>query len=117
MARYDDAGQLNKRVTFQRFIGEADLVGDFAYLEDDNWEDALSTWAELRTIGGREFYAAGQEEGEVTHNIKVRWREWPWNVVRMRALINGRPFRLLSPPLDLDTHHRYQHIKAAEVWK
>lgn len=116
MARFDDAGELNRRITFQRFIGEGDLVGDYAYLDDANWEDEFTTWAELRTIGGREFYAAGQEQGETTHNIKVRWRAWPWNVIGMRAMIEGRRFRLLSPPMDLDIHHRYQHIKAAEVW-
>ena len=31
---HDDAGELNRRITFQRFIGEADLVGDYLYLED-----------------------------------------------------------------------------------
>lgn len=116
MARYDDAGELNRRIRFQRFTGEADIVGDLAYLQDDNWTDVLVTWAQLRTISGREFYAAGQEHGEVSHNIKVRHREWPWNVVTLRAVIGAHRFRLLSPPLDLDEHHRYQQIKAAEVF-
>ncbi len=39
MARYDDAGELNRKVTFQRFIGEGDIVGDYQYLDDSNWED------------------------------------------------------------------------------
>ena len=117
MERYDDAGQLRERVTFQRFIGEADIVGDYAYLDDDNWEDALTVWAQVRTIGSREFMAAGQEQNEVTHNIKVRYRDWDTDVTCMRAVRGDHVYRLLSPPMDLDGERRYQLIKAAEVWR
>lgn len=117
MARYDDAAELDKRVTFQRFVGEADIVGDFHYLDDANWEDVLTVWAQVRTIGSREFYAAGQEQNEVTHNIKLRYRSWDYNAVFMRAKCGGKIFRLLSPPLDLDGDRRYQQLKAAEVWR
>jgi len=117
MARYDDAAELGKRVTFQRFVGEADIVGDFQYQDDANWEDVFTKWAQVRTIGSREFYAAGQEDNEVTHNIKLRYRSWDYNVVCMRAKCGGKIFRLLSPPLDLDGDRRYQIIKAAEVWR
>lgn len=117
MARFDDAAELRERMTFQRFTGEADIVGDFHYLDDDNWEDALTVWAQVRTIGSREFYAAGQEQNEVTHNIKLRYRSWDYNAVCMRAKCGGHIFRLLSPPMDLDGERRYQLIKAAEVWR
>lgn len=116
MARFPDAGELNKRITFQHFIGEADIVGDFAFLDDDNWEDVFTTWASVRTISGREFYAAGQEQGEVTHNIKIRRRPWSYNPVTMRAVCNGHLYRLLTPPLELGDEKRYQQIKVAEVW-
>ena len=117
MARYDDAAELDKRVTFQRFVGEADIVGDYHYLDDANWEDVFTKWAQVRTIGSREFYAAGQEQNEVTHNIKLRYRSWDYNAVCMRAKCGGKISRLLSPPLDLDGDRRYQIIKAAEVWR
>ena len=115
--RFDDAAELKQRVTFQRFIGEADIVGDYQYQDDNNWEDVLTVWAQVRTIGSREFYAAGQEQNEVTHNIKVRFRHWGYNAVCMRAVSGPQIFRLLSPPLDLDGDRRYQLIKAAEVWR
>ena len=99
MAGYTDAGELNKRITFQRFVGEADLLGDLAYLDDDNWADEFTTWASIRTISGREFYAAGQEQGEVTHNVKIRHRSWTHNPVTMRAIYDGHVYRLLTPPL------------------
>lgn len=117
MARFDDAAELRERVTFQRFVGEADIVGDYQYLDDANWEDVSTVWAQVRTIGSREFYAAGQEQNEVSHNIKLRYRSWNYSAVCMRARCGGRIFRLLSPPLDLDGDRRYQLIKAAEVWR
>lgn len=117
MARYDDAGELNRKVTFQRFIGEGDIVGDYQYLDDSNWEDVLTVWANVRTISSRQFMAAGQEQSEVTHDIKIRWRSWDYNVVCMRAVMLGKKYRLLSPPLDLQGGKKYQLIKAAEVWR
>ena len=117
MARYDDASDLNRKVTFQRFVGEGDIVGDFQYLDDSNWEDVVTLWANVRTISSREFMAAGQEQNEVTHNIKIRYRSWDCNVVCMRATLLGKKYRLLSPPLDLADEKKFQIIKAAEVWR
>jgi SPP1 family predicted phage head-tail adaptor len=114
---FDDSSVLDKRVTFQRFVGEVDIVGDYQYLQDESWEDAVTVWAQVRTIGSREFMAAGQEQSEVTHNIKIRFRSWDYNVVCMRAKCGGKIFRLLSPPLDLSGGKRYQLLKAAEVWR
>ena len=116
MARYDDAGELNRRVTFQVFKGERDIVGDYQYLEDDNWDTVCTVWGAIKTISTREFYAAGQEQSEVTHNIKVRYRSWEANPAQMRALILGKRYRILSPALDLAGGKRYQQLKVAEVW-
>lgn len=112
----DDVGSLDKRVTFQRFVGDGDLVGDYHYLDDKEWKDVTTIWAEIRTISSREFMSAGQERFEVSHNIKVRYRQWEHNPVQLRAKCGSRVFRLLSPPLDLRDGKRYQLIKAAEVW-
>jgi hypothetical protein len=35
----------------------------------------------------------------------------------MRAVMLGKKYRLLSPPLDLQGGKQYQLIKAAEVWR
>ena len=114
---FDDSSVLSERVTFQRFIGEADIVGDYQYRDDANWEDVVTVWAEIRTISSREFMAAGVETTEVTHNIKIRRRSWDYNVVAMRTRWKGKIFRLLSPPLDLSGRKRHQLLKAAEVWR
>ena len=50
---FDDSSVLDKRVTFQKFVGEADIVGDFQYQDDANWEDVVTVWAEIRTISSR----------------------------------------------------------------
>jgi len=116
MAKFDDAGELSSRVTFQRYIGSADIVGDFLYGEDSNWTDVFTTWACIRSVGSREFTAAGQEENEVSHNIKIRRRTWDSDVTAMRLVCRGKIFRPLSPPIDLGDGRAYQQIKVAEVW-
>ena len=113
---HDDAAELNRRITFQRFVGEADLVGDYRYLDDDDWEDVFTVWGGSKSISSREFMTAGIDQMEVTHNLKVRRREWPEDVRTLRAVILGRRYRLLSPPIDVGDEKRYQLIKAAEVW-
>lgn len=115
MAR-DDAGELNRRITFQRFVGTADIVGDFQYLEDENWKEIFTVWGSCRSIGSREFMAAGQAQMEITHNLKVRRREWPEDPRNMRAVILGRRYRIASPPIDADSERRFQLLKAVEVW-
>ena len=113
---HDDAGELNRRITFQRFIGEADLVGDFLYLEDANWEDLITVWGGVKSISSREFMTAGIEQMEVTHNLKVRRREWPEDPRNMRAVILGKRYRIASPPIDVGDERRFQTFKAVEVW-
>ena len=116
MARYDDAGDLNRRITFQKFVGDRDIVGDFQYLEDSNWEDVVTVWGASRDLSSREFYAAGQETGEVTHTLKIRKRTWDSDPSAMRALILGKRYRILSPPIDIADGRVYQIFKAAEIW-
>ena len=113
---HDDAGELNRRITFQRFVGTADIVGDFQYLDDKNWEDIFTVWGSCRSVGSREFMAAGQAQMEITHNLKVRRREWPEDPRNMRAVILGRRYRIASPPIDADSERRFQLLKVVEVW-
>ena len=117
MAKFDDAGELDRRVRFERYIGEVDIVGDFQFAEDDNWDEVFSTWASVRTISSREFYAAGQEQNEVTHNVKIRRRTWDRDVTAMRIVCGEKIYRPMSPPIDLGTDRVYQQIKVAEVWR
>ncbi len=117
MKNFDDAANLDSRVTFQRYVGQADLVGDWQYLDDANWEDVVTLWAEVRSISSRTFDAAGQENFEVTHNIRIRYRSWDYSAVTMRARCGGKIYRLLSPPLDMRGGKVWQILKAAEVWR
>ena len=119
MAQYNgdlyDASDLNRRVTFQRFVGERDIIGDLQFQEDENWEDEVTVWGSVRTIGTREFYSAGQAGSEVTHNIKIRKRSWDHSPTYMRVTCQGSVYRVIAPPMDVGERGRYQLIKVAEV--
>lgn len=109
----DDAGELRDRVTFQRFNGNQDALGDPLYHRDAYWIDAFTVWGNLRTIGAGEFYRAEQSESYVTHNIKIRYR----TDVRadMRILIGSRRFRIQAPPIDLTGTRQWMQIKVQEL--
>lgn len=112
MSKYDDAAELNRRVTFQRFTGDRDIVGDYQYQADENWEDVFTVWGSVRTISSREYYAAGQSVGEITHNVRIRKRDGV--LPEMRILCQGVRYRPMSPPIEVGDR-RYLVIKVAEV--
>ncbi len=111
----DDAGELRDRVTFQRFIGERDALGDLQYRDDSNWEDAFTVWARVQTISAGEFYRAEQSQSEVTHNIKIRYREDV--LAEMRVRCRDRVYRIMAPPIDLQGGRQWMLIKVMELVK
>lgn len=109
----DDAGELNRRVVFERFVGERDSVGDLRYLDDAQWADEVKVWASVRSIGAGEFYRAGQSESYVTHNIKIRYREDIRAEMRVRC--GDRRYRIKSPPIDLGGGRQWLLLKVEEL--
>ena len=110
---FDDAGQLDRRITFQRFIGERDALGDLHYLDDARWTDAFTVWAQVRSIGAGEFYRAEQSESFVTHNIKLRYREGI--LAEMRIRCGEKRYRIKSPPIDPEGKRQWLLFKAEEL--
>ena len=109
----DDAGELDKHITFQRFTGERDAVGDLHYFDDSCWTDALKVWASIRTIGAGEFYKVGQSESFITHNIKIRYRSGI--LAEMRIKYKSRIFKILAPPIDLKGGGQWLLLKVQEL--
>ena len=110
---YDDAGELRDRVTFQRFKGNRDALGDPLYHRDEYWEDAFRTWANVRAISSGEYYKAEQSESYITHTIKIRYRTDVQ--AEMRVLLGSRTFRIESPPIDLTGGRQWMQLKVREL--
>ena len=63
-------GKLDRRATLQRRV----LTPNTQNEQVESWTDYATVWAEKLDLRGREFYAANQEQGEVTTKFRIRYR-------------------------------------------
>ena len=101
-------GDLNKRIVFQKSIGGA-VVSTL----DGEWEDVFSTWASVKPIIGREYYAAETINSNLTHKITIRYR--PGINSKMRIKFKERLFNIVGPPINVDEGNKELVIMASEI--
>ena len=65
------AGTLKHRISIQQKIQTSDDMGGYT----ETWEDLYSVWAAIWPLSGKEYLASGRKEGEVTHRIRIRYRD------------------------------------------
>ena len=87
------AGTLRHRVTIQRYELVVDDYG--APLHRESWKDVATVWASVEAVSGRDFFAARQEQSEVTQRIRIRYR--PDVTADMRVIHNGKVFNIVAP--------------------
>lgn len=63
-------GKLRHRVTIQQKTQARTSMG----AESDAWSDIATVWASIEPVSGREYYAARQEQSEVSHKVTIRYR-------------------------------------------
>lgn len=64
------AGQLDQRVTVERFTSTTDAWGT----PIESWAPLFTCWAAVEPLAGREYIAAQAAQSEVTAKIRIRWR-------------------------------------------
>lgn len=69
------AGQLSKRISIQK---RAPGVGTLGQAIESWTPVADEIWASVEFLRGREFFAAGQTQSEVTARIVMRWGLGAW---------------------------------------
>lgn len=87
------AGMLRHRVTIQRYELVVDDYG--APLHRESWKDVATVWASVEAMSGRDFFAARQEQSEVTHKVTIRYRGDV--TAQMRVLHGGKIFGIVAP--------------------
>lgn len=74
------AGRLRRRVLIEQPVDTQDSFGE----PITDWQDfAVSVPAAIEPLSGREFYAAQQEQSEVTTRIRIRWRKGVTELMRV----------------------------------
>jgi SPP1 family predicted phage head-tail adaptor len=98
------AGRLRHRVVIQRLADTTDTQN--AYGEEDRvWHDYFWAWAEIDPPKGREFFAAGQKQAQVTTRVRIRYS--PSNTVTpvMRVKFGSRILQI-NVPINPDERNR-----------
>jgi SPP1 family predicted phage head-tail adaptor len=89
------AGKLRKTIVFQK----RDPVTDTHGGQVTTWSDVAQVRAEVMPLTGREALAAQSFQGELTHQITVRYSAFlaePLEVAKMRILYGTRVFNIRS---------------------
>lgn len=90
------AGDLRERITIQARAAGADALGQ----ESGAWADVATVFARAEPLTGREFFAAGQLQGELSVKFTIRHRT---DVAEtMRVLWRGQPHEIVAPPINAD---------------
>ena len=93
------AGQLDQRVTVERFTATYDELGQ----PIESWAPLFTCWAAVEPLTGREFIAAQAAQSEVTARIRMRFR--PWMTAQDRVIHNGTTYNIVSL-IDVRSDHR-----------
>ncbi|MED1419021.1 phage head closure protein [Bacillus smithii] len=65
--------KLRHRITFQRYDENATNENGFPLEEDQRWQDVKTVWAMVKTLQGREYYAAATTQNENTVRFVIRY--------------------------------------------
>lgn len=64
------AGQLDQRVTVERYTSTEDELGQ----PIEAWAPLFTCWAAVEPLNGREFFAASTTLSETTTRVRIRYR-------------------------------------------
>jgi len=84
------AGQLDQRVTVERYTSTEDELGQ----PIQSWAPLFTCWAAVEPLVGREYLAAQAAVSEVTARIRMRFR--PWMTSQDRVIHGGTVYQIES---------------------
>ena len=101
------AGRLRYKVTIQEVAETTDSYGSFT----ESWTTYGTVWAEIDPPKGREYFAAGQKQAEVTTRIRIRYLSGV--TPKMRVLFGSRILKINSV-IDTDERNIEQILMCVE---
>lgn len=93
------AGQLNVRGRIESPVEASDGMGG----ADVTWTLIGDAWMNIVPGSGREFWAIQHTQPLATHVITIRYRTDV--TAGMRIIANGKAYRIVAPPADVDHMH------------
>lgn len=106
-----NTGQLRHRISIEHFVTEKDVLGQEI---EGEWKTLKKVWADIKTMQGREYFAAAASQAENTSRFIIRYTEGITN--DMRIIYDGRTFDIEQPPINDDELEKTITIIAKEKW-
>ena len=104
-----NAQDLNKRITLQQKAVTRAANGE----EIVTWSDALSVWAKVEPIRGREFFAAAQMQGAVDYRVTIRYRS---GIDRtMRVKFGSDILDMVAEPINVKSRSQWIELMCVRV--
>ena len=66
-----------------------------------SWNEVTGAWARIEPLKGKEYWAAAQAQGEITHKISLRPPDIPV-LFSYEIVFEGRRFEIKEPPRDIE---------------
>lgn len=95
-------GAMRHRITFQRPLKTPDGYKGHTV----KWQDMVTVWASVNPLSGREYFYSHQIKAEVTHRVKIRYREGITEKMRIKHLD-----RVLAIESILDLQERHETLE------
>ena len=100
------ASDLRHRIALQRRVAGVDAAGQAS----ETWVTVDTVWAAVVPLRGREWFAAGQEQGSADVRVTVRWRDDITTGMRVvpaaGAPCAGLPLDIQGLPIELAGQRR-----------
>lgn len=103
------SGGFRNKITFQQLVSSTDDSG----FPLETWADVKTAWAMIKTLQGREYFAAAAVQAENTTRFVIRYTTGIDN--RMRIKYGARIFEIIAPPINDDEKYNTLTIIAREV--
>lgn len=103
-----EIGKLRHRITFQDSVPTPD---GYKGSSEVTWTNFVTVWASVKPLTGREYFFSQQVKAEVTHRVKIRYRDDI--TVKMQILFGTRVFGIESI-FDIEERHEVLEIFCRE---
>ena len=108
MAKFPTPGTMIHLVTLQ----DSSKVDDGGAGKRVAWHDVADVWAEVEPISSRERFYAHQVKAEISHRVKIRYRDGVKPSMRIR---HEEKYYLIDSAIDMAGARRFLELLCTEV--
>ena len=101
-------GAMRHRITFQQPVKMPDGYKGHTV----SWQDVATVWAQVEPLSGREYFYAHQIKNEVSHRVRMRYREDI--TVEMRVKLSEDRHLAIESVIDLQERRQFLEILCRE---